>query len=156
MNAFSVVAAVCGHRIGKVAETAANVEVYVNQSDAAPSLSLNAPLVIERFGTSALFRIVALRYEDNNSPLRNMMVLCLPTDCAWDVSKLRKIKSKNSGKKAIQFDVWTQVGNKEGFDKLAITIPFDGNDGNAMLYYQAMLFASQEVIRILRPAVNNS
>jgi hypothetical protein len=87
-------------------------------------------------------KIVALSTSKSS---RNMMVLCLPTDCTWLVSKLRKIKSKNSGKKAIQFDVLLPAGNKEGFDKLTTTIPFDGDDGMALLYYQAMVFASQEV-----------
>jgi hypothetical protein len=143
MNTFSTIAAVCGPQVGVGAKTVANIEVYVNYSDQSPSTVMNAPLILERFGTnSPLFRIVAL----NANASRNNMVLCLPTSCLWQVSQLRKIKSKTSGKKAIQFDVLALAGNKEGYDKLAITIPFDGDDGMAVLYYQAVVFASQEVL----------
>ena len=144
MNVFNPIAAVCGAQAGTAAETVANIELFVNASDTSSTLSLNAPLVIERFGTTPLFRIVALT---GTVPFRNTMSLCLPTDLAWQVSQLRKIKGANSGKKAIQFQVLSPVGNKEGFDKLVITIPFDGHNGNAMLYYEAVLFASQEVSR---------
>ena len=144
MTSFSIITAVSEQQAGTSAETVANVEVYPQILDVIPSISLNSPLVLERFRTTSLFRIVAL---SNTFPLRNQMVLCLPTDCAWGVSQLRKIRSTRSGKKAIQFDVLTPVGHKEGFDRLVITIPYDGEDGNAVLYYQALLFASQEVRR---------
>jgi hypothetical protein len=145
MDTFKTIAAVCGPQAGVDAETVANIEVFVNQSDQSPHTWANAPLILERFGTTGLFRIVAL----NVNASRNMMVLCLPTACVWRVSQLRKIKSKNTRKKAIQFDVVLPVGHKEGFDMLVITIPFDGDDGKAMLYYQAMVFACQEVSRLV-------
>jgi hypothetical protein len=142
MNSFTTIAAVSGHQAGSDAKTVANVDVYINISDEVAATSYIGRLVLQRFGTTSLFRIVGL---SNTSPFRNKMVLCLPTASAWRLSQLRKIKSKNSGMKAIQFDILTLVGDKEGFDKLVITIPFDGNDGSAMLYYQAVVFANQEV-----------
>jgi hypothetical protein len=145
---FNTIAAVCGHHAGVAAETVANIEVFVNIADSEPTCSINAPLLIERFGTTSLFRIVALSNNSLTIP-RNQMVLCLPTDQLWQVSRLRKIKGARSGKKAVQFDVIPSVGTKEGFDKLVITIPFDGNDGLAILYYQALVFAGQEVTRSL-------
>jgi hypothetical protein len=147
-STFNTIAAVAGHQAGVGAETVANIEVYLTMSDSVPNISLNAPLVLHRFGTTSLFRIVAL---SNTFPGRNQMVLCLPTDCAWNVSQLRKIKGARSGKKAVQFDVVLTPagGHAEGFDKIVIAIPYDGEDGNALLYYQAVQFASQEVRQVL-------
>lgn len=150
MNSFNTIAAVCGIQAGEEAQAVANIEVFV-EKHCDPSLSLNAPLALERFGlanSSPLFRIVAFHSSEALST-RNKMALCLPSDTVWKVSVLRKIKAKRSGKRAIEFEVLLPPGNREGYDVIKITIPFDGNNGKAVLYYQALVFASQEVHRIV-------
>ena len=147
MTAWSSLAAVCEAQAGQAAESVAVVEVFVNGLMNPVQLCLTGPVSIERFGTTSLFRIIV----HNDNMTRNKAVLCLPPDCMWMASKPRKVKGKQSGLRAIESVIELPTGNREGYDNLRITMPYDGDGGSAMLFAEAVVWASQEVAVVSLP-----
>ena len=141
MTSWSTIAAVCEAQDGQTAASIAVVEVFVNGLDG-PKSCYTGPISIERFGNTSLFRIVV----HNGNMTRNTAVLCLPPDCTWMASKPRKVKGAKSGLRAVESSIELPAGHREGFNHLRITMSYDGPGGNAMLFAEAVLWASQEVV----------
>lgn len=143
MNSWNVIAAVNGSQSGKSAESMANVKVFVNGIKNPSSMTVAGPISLERFGYSTLTRIVVHHSDEAG---RNKAVLCLPPDCKWAASVLKKVKGKRSGMKGVESIVELPKGHKEGYNFLKITMPYDGDEGSAMLFGGALVFASQAVV----------
>ena len=142
MSSWSTIAAVSHSQAGQTAATAATVEVFVDSASTTPDSTSSGLLSLERFGSTKLFRVVV----HNIYTRRNIGVLCLPPDCMWWAERPRKIKGRRSGLKAIEVNVLMPKGHKEGYDRLCITAPYDGDTGSAMLFASALIWASQEVM----------
>ena len=136
---WKILAAGCDSQSGEKAATVASIEVV--SSPGMVPVEFNGPVTLQQFSDAALFRIVV---HYNNSA-RNTCVLCLPPDTRWVVEPVRKIKGKRSGKKALELELTFPPENVEGFSKLKITMPYDGDTGNAMLFCEAVHFAAQSV-----------
>lgn len=130
-----------GTQAGLTAEGVAFIDVYVNGDSRTPTTTIVGPINLERFPNSALFRFAILNADGN----RNNAVLCMPSNSKWSAVELRKVKGKTSGSRAVEIKINLPPGNREGFDSLRITLPFDGNDGRSMLFGQAVMWAWQEV-----------
>jgi hypothetical protein len=137
---------------GQIAATNGTVEVFVDHSSVAPTASMAGPLSLERFGLLNLFRLVV----NNETMDRNVHVFCLPPDCMWHVEKPKKIKSRRLGLKAIEIDICLPLGHKEGYDRLRITAPYDGEAGSSMLFAAALVWANQDVVGCLVEALRGS
>ncbi|CAB9510463.1 hypothetical protein SEMRO_437_G142850.1 [Seminavis robusta] len=99
------------------------------------------PVALERFGDNALFR-VAVKNDDGT---RNKMVFCLPPDSQWTAETPKKVISPNTRSKAVKSIVRLGRDNSEGFDKLTIVMPWDGEHGQSMLFANGLIFASNVV-----------
>jgi hypothetical protein len=139
---WSTVTALNDSQADHAAATIATVDIFVVDSATSPHQSISGPLSLERFGSTNLFRLVV----HNADMTRNKAVLCLPPDCLWRGERPRKVKSRRSGMKAVEVNVVLPQGHKEGYDRLCITAPYDGEDGRAMLLASALIWASQEVL----------
>jgi hypothetical protein len=142
MCSWFTIAAVSDSQAGQNAATAATVDVFVDSASTTPDTTITGLLSLERFGSMNLFRVVV----HNAYTARNIGVLCLPPDCMWHAARPRKIKGRRSGLKAIEINVMLPTGHKEGYDRLCITAPYDGETGSAMLFASALVWASQEVM----------
>ncbi|CAB9508639.1 hypothetical protein SEMRO_355_G124910.1 [Seminavis robusta] len=100
--------------------------------------TLDGPVTLQRFGDTTLFRI-AIHY--NNSRF-NHAVLCISPNAAWTVSKPKKLISQNTRTRFLVMKFDLPEDNPEGFVKLEVTLPYDGEEGNAMLFAQAAVYAS--------------
>ncbi|CAB9508994.1 hypothetical protein SEMRO_370_G128390.1 [Seminavis robusta] len=98
------------------------------------------PVVLERFANTPLFRIAVL------DPTSTHIVgtVTLPADSLWTLYKPMKVKSTNAGLKAIKIII-TVDSIKEGYDMVKVTLPYDGEQGSAVLFGQALIFASSTV-----------
>ncbi|CAB9496260.1 expressed unknown protein [Seminavis robusta] len=130
------VSAMTGQEAGSNAAAVATVSV-VCPGDI-PDGNIEGPVTLQRFSDTPLFRICV----HHNNSVYNRAVFCLPTDEAWTVSLPRKIKTKRSKKKALELTFNLPEENPDGFKKLVVTLPYDGEDGDAMLFCEAAAFAS--------------
>lgn len=126
--------AISSDAAGLNAATVAIIEVWIGKS----CQEYSGPITLQQFATAPLFRL-AIQHNNSN---RNKAVLCFPADAVWEVKKASKQKSSRSGVKVLKFEIVLPEGGPEGFDKLAFTIPFDGDNGDkACLFHSACTHA---------------
>lgn len=74
-----------------------------------------------------------------------MAAHCLPTDAPFLVD-WQKIKGRNTGAKALETILcMTVTEHPEGHNNVHVAVPHDGDNGSAMLFYEALMFADQAV-----------
>ncbi|CAB9516817.1 hypothetical protein SEMRO_809_G205550.1 [Seminavis robusta] len=114
------------------------------------TVNYSGPVALQRFGNHSLFRIVVL----NEQGTRNTVTLNLPPDVKWIVESPKKVISPITRTKAIKSVVRLPVGNPEGFEKVTITMIWNGEQGSSNVFAQAMIFASSVVVEAITPAVS--
>ncbi|CAB9498111.1 hypothetical protein SEMRO_31_G020510.1 [Seminavis robusta] len=120
------------------AESVATVDIRVGTTDS----RFVGPVILQRFGNEALFRIAVLQ----DGADRNALAICLPPDEIWTAEPPKKVISPHSKTKAIKSIINLPENNAEGFDKVTIVMPWNGNDGPSFLFSEAVVFASQVVV----------
>jgi hypothetical protein len=139
---WRTVSASCEAHLG--AEAAANacmMEVWTGIG----STTIIGPVELAKFGITTLFRFAILCPTTG----RNIAALSMPTDLPWYVTERKKIKGKTS--KAYRIVIELHPSNKEGYNRLTITIPLALDDGtvtsleHATLFGEACVYASQAV-----------
>ncbi|CAB9500787.1 hypothetical protein SEMRO_92_G048010.1 [Seminavis robusta] len=105
------------------------------------------PVNLEQYAYTPLFRITVM----NQARTRNIASICLPSDCTWILDQPRKVKSANSGLRAYRLKI-SVSSTKDGWDTVMITLPYDGENGSAVLFGQALAHAFDVVKESLRQA----
>jgi hypothetical protein len=120
--------------------TSASIDVCTGVAGAT-NKTIIGPIELARFGDTSLFRFAVLCPCTG----RNIAVLCMPTGLPWYVKDRKKIKGKTNSR-AYRIDIVLHPGNKEGYNRLIITIPV-GLDGTgldrATLFGEACVYAGQ-------------
>ncbi|CAB9529049.1 hypothetical protein SEMRO_2387_G325790.1 [Seminavis robusta] len=121
----------------------ANVDLLIGDH----TINYSGPVALQRFGGHSLFRIVVLNEEGT----RNTVTLNLPPDAKWIAESPKKVISPITRTKAIKTIVRLPAGNPEGFDKVTITMVWNGEQGSSNVFAQAMVFASTVVTGAIGP-----
>ncbi|CAB9507873.1 hypothetical protein SEMRO_323_G117390.1 [Seminavis robusta] len=114
--------------------------------DGNPKETACGNLVLEQFGNTTLFRLLVLEDASSTSISSSF---CLPPDIKWVVSLPKKVKSSNSGLKALRIAI-TLPHTKEGFDSITVTLPYDGESGSARNFVEALAYATSEAYDSVR------
>ena len=138
---WSTVSASCeAHRGAEAAANACMIEVWTGIGN---STTITGPVELAQFGVTTLFQFAILCPTTR----RNIAALCLPADLPWYVTERKKIRGKTS--KAYRIVIELDPTNKEGYNRLTITIPLGLDSTNdlerATLFSEACVYASQAV-----------
>jgi hypothetical protein len=140
------------HQGTEAASKACMIEIWTGSKSA----TIVGPVELAKFGITTLFRFAILCPTTG----RNIAALSMPTDSSWYVTERKKIKGTTS--KAYRVVIELDPRNKEGYNRLTITIPIglagDSNVGieQAILFGEACVYASQAVEQSLPLHARNS
>jgi len=139
------VQAINSPRVGDEVGAAAIIQVYRHAECTEAMSKTSGSIILQRFADTPLFRFLVV---DQHRQL--VGTLCLPSNTAWgSVPTFKKVKTKTSGAKAGVIEI--TVPPTEGYSRITLTVPFNGNDGSTAEYYCSALVHASQVVAASNP-----
>lgn len=124
--------------------------MFERVADSDQDIEVVCGVLLQRFGRTALFRCLFIEHNSDGSytPVGQM---CIPVHAPWQSVTLKKKKGRTDASKSFEITliVPPQTTPSAGVvhEKFVFTIPYDGPNGEAELFYKALEWARGTVLQ---------